>query len=78
MLAHDFGAAREVLGERNPPVNANDSDNLILLANKWLDGLRPDVSQDPRFDLTTVLSGWRSFLNDPDSFIEAQQPMIGN
>jgi glycosyltransferase involved in cell wall biosynthesis len=72
VLAHDFGAAREVLVAANPPIDARDDANVLATLDRWLAGQRPVVDSDPRFVLDRVAAGWNRFLSDPAAFVREQ------
>ncbi len=72
VLAHDFGAAREVLGPSNPPINATDASRVLDTAEAWLGGACPPVGIDERFTTDRVIAGWLSFLEAPDALVAQQ------
>lgn len=73
VLAHDFGAAREVLGTQNPPLDARDREAVLRRLFDWHSGAAPVVSRDERFRLSSVAAQWRSLLVDPDTFVREQR-----
>lgn len=72
VLAHDFGAAREVLGASNPPLDAGSAETVQQTLFAWQRGQRPTVGADPRFSLQQVSQGWHRFFADPTAFIRNQ------
>lgn len=63
MLAHDFGAASEVLGkESDQLVDANDPEAVIKKLEKWVAGNRPQVTLNETFRQSTVVSKWLELL----------------
>ena len=73
VLAHDFGAAREVLSRANPPFDARDPEAVVARLFEWMDGGPPVVGPDPRFSIAAVTAGWKTFFDDPDAFLAARQ-----
>lgn len=72
VLAHDFGAAREILAESNPPLDASDTGLVVDTLMKWAGGAAPVVGPKPDFQLEIVAGQWDRFFQEPDAFIEAQ------
>ena len=68
VLAHDFGAAREVLSIANPPLDARDHKAVLGTLNRWVAEGAPAVSSDGRFDIATVANGWSRFFANPDQY----------
>ena len=62
VLAHDFGAAREVLGGAEQLVEARDYPAIIERLRAWRAGGRPKVSLRPEFRASSVLGEWRRLL----------------
>ncbi|MET0518892.1 MAG: glycosyltransferase [Burkholderiaceae bacterium] len=73
VLAHDFGAAREILAAGNPPIDVNAPGRVLETLFQWRDGARPRVGADARFSLPCVAAQWRQFLADPQAFIAGQR-----
>lgn len=71
VLAHDFGSAREVLSPQNPPIDANNSEEVQRRVFDWQAGRRPIVVGDPRFELENIKNCWLRFLADPSEYIQA-------
>ena len=69
VLAHDFGAAREVLHPDNPTIDVHDESRLIGLLRRWRAGERPAVAGDPRFSLANVTAQWLRLFRDPEAFL---------
>jgi glycosyltransferase involved in cell wall biosynthesis len=69
VLAHEFGAAREVLVENNPPIDARDTGRVIATLLDWKANGGPRVAANPDFALSKVAGQWRDFLLHPDAFI---------
>jgi glycosyltransferase involved in cell wall biosynthesis len=72
VLAHDFGAAREILADSNPPFDTSDAGRVVDTLMKWAGGGAPVVGPNPAFQLETVADQWDRFFQEPDAFIEAQ------
>lgn len=72
VLAHDFGAAREVLVSNNPPIDAHDMDAVVNTLMGWSQDGGPVVQANPKFALSRVTSRWSEFLKAPDVFIRLQ------
>lgn len=72
VLAHDFGAAGEILVAGNPPLDAADAEAVQRTLFAWQQGRRPAVSADPRFSVQQVSLGWNRFFADPAAFIRTQ------
>lgn len=72
VLAHDFGAAREILAPNNPPLDAADTGQVIKTLMKWVEGGAPIVGPAPEFSLDAVADQWDRFFQEPDTFIAAQ------
>jgi glycosyltransferase involved in cell wall biosynthesis len=72
VLAHDFGAAREVLAPTNPPLDASDPGRIIDTLTTWVAEGGPVVGPNPEFSLESVVMKWERFFHDPDSFMHAQ------
>ncbi|WP_303902541.1 glycosyltransferase family 4 protein [Thiohalomonas denitrificans] len=62
VLAHDFGAAREVLGGHEQLVDGHDVSAVIAKLAEWRDGGRPRVSARPQFRTTRVIAAWHEFI----------------
>ncbi|MDB5440198.1 MAG: glycosyl transferase group 1 [Caulobacteraceae bacterium] len=60
VLAHDFGAASEVLADPRQLVNGYDQDQVIARFEDWRENGRPHVSARPEFALSTVIEAWRA------------------
>lgn len=58
VLAHDFGAAREVLGGEEQLVDADDADAVAAKLVAWRSGGRPRVGPDDRFSIRAVSAEW--------------------
>jgi hypothetical protein len=67
-LAHDFGAASEVLSANNPPLDISDENSVIELLMKWREFGAPAVDLDEKFRIASVSESWVSLLSDADSF----------
>lgn len=67
VLAHDFGAAREVLSSNDQLVDARDFAAIIARLRAWREGGRPRVSLRPEFRTTNVVREWRQLLEAPYS-----------
>lgn len=72
VLAHDFGAAREILVPENPPIDASDPEQIRATLSRWIAEGGPAVGPNPAFLLQRVVSNWEQFFADADSFIAAQ------
>jgi glycosyltransferase involved in cell wall biosynthesis len=62
VLAHDFGAAAEVLGDRQQLVDARDHAAIVARVRQWRDGGRPSVSGRVAFRTSAVLAEWRRLV----------------
>jgi glycosyltransferase involved in cell wall biosynthesis len=62
VLAHDFGAAREVLGGAEQLIDGSDSGVILSTLSAWRAGARPRVAPRPEFRLSSVLGAWRRLL----------------
>lgn len=72
VLAHDFGAAREILADSNPPLDAGDTGLVVDTLMKWAGSGAPAVGPKPEFLLKNVADQWDRFFQQPDAFMEAQ------
>lgn len=62
VLAHDFGAAREVLSGSDQLVDARDTRAIVGRLQAWRGGRRPRVSLKPEFRASPVVAQWRRLL----------------
>lgn len=62
VLAHDFGAAREVLSSSDQLVNAFDEKEVFEKLTRWTQDQRPQVSANPQVRLEKVVSEWFRLL----------------
>jgi glycosyltransferase involved in cell wall biosynthesis len=62
VLAHDFGAAREVLSSAEQLIDGADSQAVIDRLRAWRDGARPKVLLRPAFRASAVVTEWRRLL----------------
>jgi glycosyltransferase involved in cell wall biosynthesis len=62
VIAHDFGAAREVLGAGEQVTNAGDVRGFIERVMEWRRGKRPVVAPNPAFRLAVLVQEWRALL----------------
>lgn len=62
VLAHDFGAAGEVLCDRDQLVAANDTPAIIDRLRRWRNGERPSVYLREGLKLDAVVSEWQSLF----------------
>ncbi len=62
VLAHDFGAAREVLGGAEQLIDARNTPAIVERLRAWRAGARPKVSLRPEFRISRVLGEWRRLL----------------
>ncbi len=69
VLAHDFGAAREVLSSSDQLVNAFDEQQVLDKLTRWTQGQRPQVSANPQVRLEKVISKWLRLLESPTAEI---------
>jgi glycosyltransferase involved in cell wall biosynthesis len=67
VLAHDFGAAREVLGSPDQLVDARDLPAIVAKLRSWRAGNRPRVTLRPEFRLSSVIAQWRALLEGAGS-----------
>lgn len=68
VLAHDFGAAREILAANNPPFDTRDSQQVAKQLMAWSAGDAPAIEPDGRFSLEHIAAGWEQFLTAPDAY----------
>lgn len=68
VIAHDFGSAREVLVEQNPPLNAYDENCVLDTLDDWGRNGGPVVASKDEFRMNNVLSCWEKFIDSPDDF----------
>jgi glycosyltransferase involved in cell wall biosynthesis len=61
VLAHDFGAAREVLSDTSQLINGHDINTIINKITQWREK-RPVPSAKPEFRLSRVMETWSSLL----------------
>ena len=64
VLAHDFGAAREVLSSEEQLINAEDEAQVIERLQTWRDSKRPEVTLKKQFRSDAVLAQWDTVLNE--------------
>ncbi len=72
VLAHDFGAAAEVLVENNPPMDTHQSEVVVSTLLAWSQNGGPEVQANANFEMAKVVNNWNNFLLDPDDFIRTQ------
>lgn len=72
VLAHDFGAAREILVANNPPLDVTHPARVVDTVRRWSSEGAPVVGPDGRFALENVAANWEAFFTDPDGFMAAQ------
>ncbi|HEX9171616.1 MAG TPA: glycosyltransferase [Telluria sp.] len=72
VLAHDFGAAREILVPENAPIDASDPGRILATLTNWVAEGGPTVGANPAFLLERVAGNWDRFLAEPDAFMLAQ------
>lgn len=60
VLAHDIGAAREILGGPEQLVDAQNSEAVINKVLSWRSGERPEVSINPEFRVSAVARAWEA------------------
>jgi glycosyltransferase involved in cell wall biosynthesis len=72
VLAHDFGAAAEVLVKNNPPMDTRQSDVVVDTLLAWSQGASPVVQANQDFAMAKVVNGWNQFLLNPSGFIHSQ------
>ncbi|MGE3376611.1 MAG: glycosyltransferase family 4 protein [Vicinamibacteria bacterium] len=65
VLAHDFGAAREVLSSPDQLVDARDTRAVIERLRAWRAGARPKAFLRPEFRASAVVAEWRGLLGAP-------------
>ena len=65
VIAHDFGAAREVLGDPEQLVDARDHEAVVARVARWREGGRPRVHGRDAFRASTVIGEWRHLLESP-------------
>jgi glycosyltransferase involved in cell wall biosynthesis len=63
VLAHDIGAASEVLCDSNPVIDCTDPDLIIDTLRNWRNGERPQVEARSEFRLSKVIDQWLNMLN---------------
>lgn len=62
VLAHDFGAAREVLSSADQLVDARDIDAIVDRLRAWRSGGRPRASLRPEFRASAVVAQWQRLI----------------
>lgn len=62
VLAHNIGAASEILCETNPVLDCTDLELIINTLRRWRNGGRPRVEARPNFRLSEVTRQWLSIL----------------
>ncbi|MGE4049877.1 MAG: glycosyltransferase family 4 protein [Piscinibacter sp.] len=62
VLAHDFGAAREVLSSPDQLVDARDTRAVVEKLRAWRSGARPKAFLRPEFRASAVVAEWRRLL----------------
>lgn len=73
VLAHDFGAAREVLCDSNPPIDASRPEQVLRTLAEWINSGAPQTTRRAEFSLTEVARQWEQFLQAPDAFRRSQR-----
>ncbi|AGA33818.1 glycosyl transferase group 1 [Thioalkalivibrio nitratireducens DSM 14787] len=68
VLAHDFGAAAEILGDPVQLVDARDHAAIVARVVDWRSGGRPRVGGRPDLRRSAVLGEWRRLLEAPVGF----------
>lgn len=63
VLAHPFGAAREVLFHPSETLDCRNPRSVIDRVMAWHSGNRPKVKANPKFRLSSVIASWRKLLN---------------
>jgi glycosyltransferase involved in cell wall biosynthesis len=64
VLAHDFGAAREVLSNPEQLVDGKDPRALIAKLRAWHDGARAQVAARPEFRASAVIAEWLRLVEE--------------
>lgn len=62
VLAHGFGAAREVLNGDEQLVDADDTDAVVAKVRAWRGGARPVVGARPEFRAAAVVGEWMNLV----------------
>jgi len=75
VLAHDFGAAREVLSSSDQLVNAFDEKEVFDKLTRWTQDQRPQVSSNPQVRLGKVVSKWLRLLESQTTGIHGDLTM---
>jgi len=65
VLAHDFGAAAEVLSDPDQLVDARRPGAVLERLARWRTAGRPQVHLKPHFRLSHVLAQWEALLDEP-------------
>jgi hypothetical protein len=63
VLAHDLGAAFEVLNDPRQIVNCGIVDNVVSTVLRWSAGERPTVGLNKTFKLTEVMKTWIKLID---------------
>ena len=63
VLAHDFGAASEVMKNKQQLVNGESSEEVVNKMLDWAKNGRPEVSCDERFSISYAIKKWNKLLN---------------
>lgn len=75
VLAHDFGAAREILSGTEQLVDANNMKAVIEKITEWR-RLRPIVTGKPSFRINYVERQWRDLFNDDKKMGNVVLPVV--
>jgi glycosyltransferase involved in cell wall biosynthesis len=65
VLAHDFGAAAEVLSDPDQLLDARRPGAVVERLRRWREEGRPRVHLKPHFRLSHVLAQWEEILDEP-------------
>jgi glycosyltransferase involved in cell wall biosynthesis len=64
VLAHDFGAAREVLSSAEQLVDATDHAAVVAKVEEWRNGGRPQATARPEFRASRVIGEWLRLIEE--------------
>lgn len=73
VLAHDFGAAKEILCPSNYPIDTSKPELILHTIKAWVENGGSLSHAQPQFQGSHVIKKWNQFLTNPDKFIELQE-----
>lgn len=70
VLAHDFGAASEVLSRDNPPLDARNPTFVLERLMSWVAGEAPTPAPSSHFKLNRITANWERFFAQPADYTQ--------